>query len=119
MPEVPFETWRYCPAYLPEGYGFAMAANSEKLDEPLIFVLPWSRTPNWEVPEHPNGAQRLTKVSFAGHTPSPSGVITAFLGLGLVWPEDGVDPLLRIVFDHGARGERHDLRPHLPLALTW
>ncbi len=119
LPDTPFESWRYSPDYLPEGFGFAMAANSERLDEPLIFVLPWSRSASWATPTHPNGAQRITKVSFVLGASSPSEEMAAFLELGLVSLDDGVEPVLRIELDHGAQGEQHDLRPRLPLVLLW
>jgi hypothetical protein len=119
VPRAPFESWDYSPAYLPEGYAFAMAANSEKLDEPLIFVLPWSRTAAWEVPAHPNGARRLTDASFGPGAEDPSQVLSDFLGLGLVSQEGGTVPLMRIRLDDRKQGEELDLRPSLPLILCW
>jgi hypothetical protein len=119
VPDAPFETWEYSPAYLPEGYAFAMATNSQKLDEPLIFFLPWSRTAAWEVPEHPNGARRLTGVCFGPGAPNPSQVMSDFLGLGLASQEGGASPLMRIQLDNQERNQELDLNPTLPLILCW
>lgn len=118
-PTPPFATWRYSPTYLPDGSAFAMGVNSDKLDEPLIFMLPWSRTATWKLPDHPNGVRHLTNVGLVQDVPSPSRVMSAFLELGLVSLEEGVGPLVRIELDSGARGERLDLRPRLPLVLAW
>jgi len=119
VPKPPFETWDYRPAYLPEGVALAIAANSEELQEPLIFVLPWSRRAAWEVPEHANGARRLTRVGLSLGVPSSSRVMSAFLGLGLVSLEDDASNLLRLELDQRAQGVQVDLRPHLPLLLEW
>jgi len=119
VPDPPFETWDYRPAYVPKGVALAMAANSEELDEPLIFVLPWSRGATWEMPDHPNGARRLTRLGLSlGHA-SRSKVMSAFLGLGLVSLEDGAANLLRVELDRRVQGGQLDLRPHLPLLLEW
>lgn len=117
--DPPFETWGYSPAYLPDGFAFAMGANSEELGEPLVFVLPWSRAATWESPSHPNGARRLTSVTLVQDFRSPSRALSAFLELGLVSLEEGVGPLLRIELDSGVQRERLDLRPRLPLVLAW
>lgn len=119
VPSPPFETWAYAPPYLPEGVSFAMAENSERLDEPLIFILPWSRTPSWEVPAHPNGAGRLSSVALGSHASSPSPAMSAFLDLGLVAQVDAATPRLEIHLDDGRQAQKLDLRPSLPLVIHW
>jgi hypothetical protein len=119
MPDPPFETWRYSPAYLPEGMAFEMAANSDDPRAPLIFVLPLSRVADWTAPAHPNGVERLTDVGLAPGPMPPSDVMSAFFGLGLVSRDDGPEPVLRLEWDHRAQGRTLDLRPHLPLTLAW
>ncbi len=119
VPRPPFETWAYGPPYLPEGVSFAMAENSERLDEPLIFILPWSRTPSWEVPPHPNGARHLSRVALGSYGSSHSPVMSAFLGLGLVAQVDAAAPLLEVHLDDGRQAQELDLRPSLPLVVRW
>lgn len=119
VPRPPFDSWSYAPPYLPEGASFAMATNSELLDEPLLFVLPWSRPPTWDVPGHPCGARRLTGVSFAPPVSNRSAALSAFLAMGLVRLLDGSEPLLRIQLDHARQGRECDLRPRLPLSIQW
>lgn len=118
-PAPPFDAWDYAPPYLPEGSAFQMAANSEVLSEPLVFVLPWSRTPSWEVPHHPNGARRMTGVVFGPCPEGHSVALSAFLDLGLVSCTTAEAPLLQIEFDSGRQGVQCDLRPGLPLTLRW
>lgn len=119
VPTPPFDAWEYAPPYLPQGAAFRMAANSDVLREPLIFVLPWSRTPSWDVPDHPNGARRMTRVLFGPCPEGHSAALSTFLGLGLVSCTDTADPLLRIELDLGRQGVECDLRPDLPLILRW
>jgi hypothetical protein len=118
-PDPPFDVWRYSPPYLPEGASFAMGANSTNLQEPLLFVLPWSRKASWDLPAHPNGVRRLTGVTLVTGGQAPSEELTAFYGLRLVSVEDGVGPALRLEFDQVEQGQGLDLRPHLPLELRW
>lgn len=117
--QPPFPTWEYSPPYLPPGSSFPMAVSSEKLDEPLIFVLPWARSPSWEVPDHPNGARRVTAVTFGPRVSKPSGVLTSFLELGLVDCADGDAPLLQVELDQHRQEHHCDLRPDLPLMIHW
>lgn len=119
VPDPPFRTWEYSPPYLPEGASFDMGANTANLDEPLIFVLPWSRTPSWSLPEHRNGTRRITRVDLTLGGGRPSKELTAFSGLGLVSFEEGREGLMRIELDGGEQGRALDLRPKLPLILRW
>jgi len=119
VPPLPFDTWDYMPPYLPRGSAFRMAANSKVLNEPLIFLLPWSRAPSWDVPDHPCGARRITKVRFGPCSDAPSAVIQGFLDLGLVSCTKTHGPLLQVQLDDGIKGDRCDLRPGLPLVVDW
>ena len=117
LPPAPFRTWSYRPPYLPEGAAFAMGANSEKVEEPMLFVLPWSRSATWSVPEHANGARRVTGVTLVHPSPC-SEELEAFSAMGLVVVEAGPEPLLGIELD-GGLGQELDLRPDLPLVVRW
>lgn len=119
MPTPPFSTWAYAPPYLPKGSAILMGDNSDLLSEPLIFLLPWSRTPSWNVPDHPNGARRITRVAIAPIPENPSGVFSAFLDLALVSQSDGTPPLLELELDEVRQGRERDMRPNLPLLIRW
>lgn len=118
VPAAPFGTWSYGPPYLPEGAAFAMGANSEIVEEPLLFVLPWARAPGWETPAHPNGARRVTRVTLVHPTPV-SDVLGAFVGMGVVSWEEGPDAAVHVELDRGRAGRELDARPALPLAIRW
>ena len=119
VPAPPFRAWGYAPPYLPEGSAFRMGVNSEVMSEPLIFVLPWSRTPSWEVPDHPCGARRITRVSIAPIPTDPSDALSDFLDLGLVTPVDRTTRLLELELDEVRQGHECDMRPGLPLVVRW
>lgn len=119
VPDPPFPTWPYRPAYLTGDRALAVGRNSDNLGEPLLFVLPGAREAWWEVPRHGNGARRVTGVGLAGAPARPSKEMEALLDLGLVSLDEGPGPLLRIELDHGEQGGALDLRPALPVALRW
>ncbi|UCC85041.1 MAG: VOC family protein [Gemmatimonadota bacterium] len=119
--DLPFGTWDYAPPYLQSGVVIPVGLNSERLDEPFLFFLPWSRGPAWDIPEHPNGTRAITGVSLvipeAGGSSSPE--LDAFSGLEVAAVERGAEPLMQIELDGGARGDCVDLRPAVPLLVRW
>jgi hypothetical protein len=119
VPPAPFETWAYRPPYLPEGAALQIGTNSGELDEPLLFVLPWSRGASWELPAHPNGTRRITRVTVVSAGGKRSADLEAFSGMGLVSVEEGEAPFLRLELDDGSRGRQLDLRPSVPLLIRW
>lgn len=119
VPRAPFRTWPYTPPYLPSGTAFAMGANAEVVSEPLLFVLPWARTPGWELPPHRNGARRITRVTLVHPAGPASEELRTFRALGLVSWEEGGEPAVRLELDHGKGGGQCDARPVLPLTLRW
>ncbi len=118
--ELPFETWEYKAPYLPSGAYIPMGVNSEQLDEPLLFFLPWRQGPAPDPPDHPNGARRVTRVALEfPATDAPSPELEAFAKLGLVQIDVGPQPLLRVELDDGRQGKAVDLRPGVPLVVSW
>jgi hypothetical protein len=119
--DLPFETWEYTPPYLPSGLVLPVGVNSERLDEPFLFFLPWSRGPAWDAPGHPNGTRVITGVSLvlAEGEGSSSPELSALSRLGVVELERGPEPLMRIELDGRTRGGRVDLRPAVPLLVRW
>lgn len=119
--DLPMETWDYAPPYLPSGVVIPVGVNSERLDEPFLFFLPWSRGPAWDLPDHPNGTRSLTGavvVLAEGEGPwSPE--LDVLSRLGVVEVERGREPLLQVELDGGARGDCIDLRPAVPLLVRW
>lgn len=117
---LPLETWEYAPPYLPSGVVIPVGLNSERLDEPFMFFLPWSRGPAWDAPEHPNGTRVITGVSLTlpeGEGSSPE--LDALSKLGVVEVERGPEPLMHIELDGSREGNCVDLRPAVPLLVRW
>ncbi len=117
---LPFDTWDYRPPYLPEGIAFRMAVSSENLDEPLVFFLPWLSSPTWPVPEHPNGAKRITRVeiSIEGE-PRESETISAISAAGILSFRSHNEHFMEVELDGGRSGQSLDLRPEVPLRISW
>ncbi len=105
----------------------------EELNQPTdsfaaeLFVLPSSRAvPSWihsakarepELFHHPGGGRRVTRVRLSG----PAGQMPAALSVlepGGIDHERSDSVLLELELDHGASGQRIDLRPLLPLVIV-
>jgi hypothetical protein len=109
-----FRIWKYRPPYLTDGSAILMATNSERLDEPLLFVLPSGRQP-----ESPGTAREITRVVIETPVAAPSGEAIALAHSRIVeWRRAPAHGML-VEFDRGAGGETVDLRPSLPLQLRW
>jgi hypothetical protein len=48
----PFATWEYHPAYLPENVSILVGKNAERLDEPMLFCMPFGRRPDLRLQGH-------------------------------------------------------------------
>lgn len=119
-PPMPFATWAYRPQYVPEGTAIPVGVNSEVPGEPLLFVLPWRTEAAWPAPEHPNGARRITGVRLELEEGGTfSGEVAAVVRAGLIEVRRGGAWLMDVELDHGASGAELDLRPEIPLRITW
>jgi hypothetical protein len=113
-------------AYLEPGEAF------EELNQPAdslaaeLFVLPPSRVvPSWiegakvkhpELFRHPNGGRRITRMRLSGR-PEQEPAVLAVLEPGGIECYRSNSVLLELELDHGARGERVDKRPLLPVII--
>jgi hypothetical protein len=120
--QIPFGTWEFRPPYLPAGTAIPTGNNSDRLTEPLLFILPWKSGPGYECPTHSNGARRVSKVSLTiGRLYAPSAAFKAFCALGLVDVRfaEGAIPLLEVELDDSKARESLDMRPAVPLVVRW
>ncbi len=114
---APFQTWSYCPSYLPAGSAIEIATETT-LQEPELFYLSFLRRPGNRPDERRNsampmqqvsglciGVPNLAELSAASRAAEQSGLLTYF---------ESRNHVLEIVFE-GAVGCRIDLRPGLPL----
>ena len=118
---LPFPTWPYAPAYLPEGMTIEIALDTP-LDEPEFFVLPAltrsSSTPRPEQVALPGST--ITGLRLA----SPAGRMTSAAArwaesTGLLTFEVSDAFRLEVTFDDAGAGHLADARPGLPLVLRW
>jgi hypothetical protein len=109
----PFHTWDYRPPWLTEG-ALPVATNSERLDEPFLFVLPFGRRP-----ERPGTARASTRVVLDTPVAAPSAEAMAVAHHGLVAWRPADEHGMLVEFDRAATGGHADLRPALPLQLRW
>jgi hypothetical protein len=117
---LPFETWEYRPPYVPEGTFIPVGENSENLREPLLFLLPWRTEAGWEMPDHPNGARRVTRLSIVlEEGASESQVLTAVKAAGLAEVAIESAHLMEVELDGGHSGKILDLQPEIPLRMKW
>lgn len=120
---LPFATWPFQPPYLPPGVAIPMATSASRLDEPLLFAIPFGRRPDTFEPhkaeplDHPAGVREVTAVAVCVPEPG-SEELAAVVRAGHLQLRRGPH-LLELELDGGARGVVHDLRPHLPLVLRW
>lgn len=109
--EAPFECWEYTPAYLPAGASIPVAVNSDRLHEPLLFVMPAGMSAPTS-----SDAPKVSRISVGRALPSaPSPALRAFMDLGVVRLDSGVDGV-SLEFARSIRSV--SLHPLAPLQIT-
>lgn len=124
--QLPFSSWDYYAPFLPPGKSIPIAANSNNLTEPLIFVAP--NLPKYSTSSaatrppviHPLGLQEITKVkiSLPGEA-TFSAEMLKLMELGLVQFERGEGYHLEIEFDRGKTSQLKSFEQILPLSMRW
>jgi hypothetical protein len=121
--QLPFETWDYRPAYLPENLAIQMATNSDEARLPLVFFIAFGRRADQAEPscrqpfEHPCGLRVVTRLVVAG--PHLDEVPAAQQSSSPVHFRPASEHLLEVGFDGETRGQSHDFRSVLPLVFYW
>jgi len=117
---IPFQTWAYRPPYLPEGAEFRMSASSVELGQPLVFFMPWLSGPGRPATEHPNRAEKVTKLEIVlVDEGRESETLTAMAEASVASFHQGPDFFAEVELDGGRAGKSLDLRPEIPLRLRW
>lgn len=119
-----FETWAYCPPYLPPHLQIRVASNT-CFTEPLLCVIPFGGRPDklkgdrTQPLNHACGAREITQVQISLPSNQPlSPATSAIQAAGLVTFEVG-EHLAEVECDRGVQGKTVDFRPQLPLRLRW
>ena len=118
----PFPTWSYYAPYLPQQVAIAMAINTP-LTEPEFFYLNFATGPkekNREPIDHPLGLREITavRIGLPGGSPQ-SAASKAARTAGIVSFYNTAEYQVELEFDGGAKKQRTDLNPGLPLILSW
>jgi hypothetical protein len=118
-PSLPFPSWHYAPAYLPEDTTIEIARDVP-LTQPALFCLVSTAPAPRRSPAHDMPIRQLTTVRVTlpgdGELAGPLRVIR---DAGLVQFSRGDGYLLALQFDGGTQGRVEDLRPELPVTLGW
>jgi hypothetical protein len=125
--KAPFATWPYRPAYLPHPLVIEMGANSDRIDEPLLFYLSFGHRPDADdfsrrqPLEHRASLRLITRLRVSGPPHDAASPELRALDLACPWLsiEPGGGPLMEIGFDGETAGKSHDFRPALPLVFHW
>jgi hypothetical protein len=121
---LPFPAWAYKPAYLPEPWVMHVGDNAAILMEPLFFYAASGRRPDQAGSRfpmgHAAGFREITALRVQGpqQTP-PSAVLQAAAHTGALRWDAGTQYHMEIGFDGEIHNKSIDLRPALPLALSW
>lgn len=124
--DLPFPGWAYAPRYLPPSLSVHVGGNSERMDEPMLFHLPFATRPDQAPREkrpplaHHLPLRELTRVTWV--TPNrlePSIELCAAMKIDGIFVARGPAHALELGFDDEPGEVRLSLRPHLPLTLCW
>lgn len=121
-----FSSWDYCPPYLPKTISIAVAINSDVLAEPMLFQIPFGKRPDQFPAEkaqplnHPAGLREVTRVELVSpFANNPSPELQALIHTRQVKVRVGAEYCIELGFDGEVQGQRVDLRPELPLTMSW
>lgn len=123
---LPFPTWAYRPAYLPNSLSISVATNATVLTEPMLFYLAFRKRQD-SYPEeqrerlsHAVGFCEITRVTLASpHADRLSPELRSLIDSNLIQLRQGESYLMELGFDGEIQGQQADFRPELPLILCW
>jgi hypothetical protein len=122
---LPFEGWKYEPAYLPAPMSIHIGATGE-MSEPMLFYMapgyrPDQVPPPWNQPiDHALGVREITRVTVS--IPDNGGLSQALMAAvdsGVLDVRRGESHAIEIGFDGERAGRSADLGPDLPVRLSW
>lgn len=123
--ELPFATWNYYAPFLPKGASLPIAANSENLSEPLIFMSPVSLIPSASPLKrglliNKPGFDEITKlrVTLPGEK-NFSAELRKLTELGLVELKRSDRYHLEIEFNKAEEGQIQLFDSKLPISFYW
>ena len=124
--ERPFAGWSYQPDYFPAPKAFYVGDNADDLAEPLCIYVPFialkAATPKTAsnkpvTPTNSGEAAWLSQLNVTVATPQLSAVASTTSKASGVSLTIGPAHLAELTLNDGAKAEKHDLRPLLPLVI--
>lgn len=122
----PFGGWHYRPSCVPEHRWIHVSESSERIDEPLLFYIPWVGRPDRQVRAagerlaHPPGVQDVTRITLTlTGVAERSTAMQSVVRAGIVTARSGPEALMELEFDEAKWGKHEDFRPMIPLAIGW
>jgi hypothetical protein len=121
---LPFPAWAYTPAYVPAPWVIHVGDHATMLAEPLLFYVAFDRSPDQAASRspitHAAGFREITALRVQGPQQTPlSAVLQAAVDTGAVTWCPGSQHHMEIGFDGETHNQIIDLRPTLPLTLSW
>ncbi|MFV2057641.1 MAG: hypothetical protein ACC707_14335 [Thiohalomonadales bacterium] len=116
---MPFEGWKYEPAYFEPPWAFHIGENSQTIDEPLCIYMPFIE-PQGTIYTPMEGS--FTSISHV-RISTPSGPLSNVLSIAgaadRLTIENGDQHLMEVTFNDKQSGLSRDLRPDIPLVINW
>jgi len=115
-----FDSWQYFPDYFNGELCFYVGSNSALRHEPLCICMPPTLPLRGEIPvQQSNPDWSLTALEITVPDSTPSAVLEEFAEMDKVTLGIGNDHHLDLVFNQHAGSQSADLRPALPLTISW
>jgi Glyoxalase-like domain len=121
---LPFPAWVYEPAYVPAPGVIHVGENSAVITEPMLFYVTFGRRPDQAGSRYPlahaTGFQEVTALRMQSPQQAPwSAALQAAVHMGTAIWSAGSRYHMDLGFDGETQGKVIDLRPTLPLTLSW
>lgn len=118
-PAPPYPGWEYPAEYLEPGKFLYIGENSDVLEEPLCVHLPFKPSGNTARISQRKPFSNVTDMRISLPLSHPSNVLKILANCDRISVRPNEPHLMELVFDHGAEGRTEDLRPDLPLIITF
>jgi len=115
--DMPFSGWSYQPDYFPSPMAFHVGTNSEKLNEPLCFYIPFIEPQERNIKK--GKFKSISHVKIYTTADQLSDVLAVADNADRLSIECGNEHLMEITFDEKKLGLSKDFRPYLPLIVHW
>ncbi|OUR89479.1 hypothetical protein A9Q81_21775 [Gammaproteobacteria bacterium 42_54_T18] len=121
--DMPFDGWKYQPAYFKPPWAFHVGANADKVYEPLCIYVPFIEPKTEEQSatgnENNHVFQSITHIAIYLPSMPASGVLNAVDAADGLSIHYGEEHFMEVTFDGKRQACSEDFRPDIPLRLCW